>query len=169
MQVPLQMSFRGVRKNTAIEDLIRNQAAKLERVCDHIIGCRIAIEKPQKHQKNGNPFRVRIDVTVPPEHELVVTREASEGDLHEQLPTVLRNAFGAVRRQLTKLVEKQHGDIKTHPAQEIGGLVFDCFVNKDTGLSRVRTTRKSIFIKTACPGDEFDRLEVGTGVQRHQE
>jgi ribosome-associated translation inhibitor RaiA len=151
MQVPLQTSFRGVRKSTAIEDLIRDQAAKLERVCDHIVGCRIAIEKPQKHQKSGNPFRVRIDVTVPPEHELVVTREASEGDLHEQLPTVLRNAFGAMRRQLTKLVEKQHGDIKTHPAQQVGGLVVRLFRNKDTGLSRVRTARKSIFIKTACP------------------
>jgi ribosome-associated translation inhibitor RaiA len=139
MQVPLQMSFRRVAKSTATENLIRDQAAKLERVCDHIIGCRVAIEKPQKHQKVGNPFRVRIDVTVPPEHELVVTREASQGDLHEQLPTVLRNAFGAMRRQLRKLVDWS----------------LDCFASKDTDSSRARMGRKSIFIKTACRETSF--------------
>lgn len=86
MQLPLQMSFRKVRKTNEIEDLIRAQTAKLERLCDHMVGCKMAIEKPQKHQRSGNPFRIRISVTVPPEHELVVTRESSEGDLHEQLP-----------------------------------------------------------------------------------
>jgi cold shock CspA family protein/ribosome-associated translation inhibitor RaiA len=169
MQVPLQMSFRGVRKSTAIEDLIRDQAAKLERVCNHIVGCRIAIEKPQKHQNSGNPFRVRIDVTVPPEHELVVTREPSEGELHEQLPTVLRKAFGAMRRQLTKLVEKQHGDVKTHPAQEIGGLVGRLFREQGYGFIKSPDGEEIYFHKNSLPGDEFDRLEVGTGVQWHQE
>lgn len=169
MQVPLQMSFRKVRKNTAIEDLIRDQAAKLEQVCDHIVGCRIAVEKPQKHQKSGNPFRVRIDVTVPPEHELVVTREASEGDLHEQLPTVLRNAFSAMRRQLKKLVEKQHGDVKTHPAQEIGGFVVRLFRDQGYGFIKSPDGEEIYFHKNSLPGGEFGRLEVGTGVQWHQE
>lgn len=169
MQVPLQISFRRVRKSTAIEDLIRDQTAKLERVCDHIVGCRIAVEKPQKHQKSGNPFRVRIDVTVPPEHELVVTREASEGDLHEQLPTVLRNAFGAMRRQLRKLVEKQHGDIKTHPAQEVGGLVVRLFREQGYGFIKSPDGEEIYFHKNSLPGDEFERLEIGTGVQWHQE
>jgi Sigma 54 modulation protein / S30EA ribosomal protein len=95
MQVPLNVTFRNVRKNAAIENLVRNQADKLERV-----SCRVAIEKPQEHQKSGNSFRVRVDVAVPPEHEVVVTREAGEGDLHEQLPTVIRDAFGAMRRRL---------------------------------------------------------------------
>ena len=166
MQVPLQMSFRKVRKSTAIEDLIRDQAAKLERVCDHIVGCRIAVEKPQKHQKSGNPFRVRIDVTVPPEHELVVTREASEGDLHEQLPTVLRNAFGAMRRQLRKLVEKQHGDVKTHPAQEVGGLVVRLFREQGYGFIKSLDGQEVYFHKNSLPGDKFDRLEIGSGVHR---
>src|SRR5919106_4543601 len=127
MQVPLNMTFRNVRKDPAIEDLIYKQAAKLERICDYIVSCRVAVEKPQEHQRSGNPFRVRIDVTVPPEHELVVIRDSSEGDLHEELPTVIRDAFGAMRRQLRKLVEKQHGDIKAHPAQELSGVVIRLF------------------------------------------
>jgi len=123
MQVPLKITFRNVRKTPDIEALIGKQAAKLERVCNHIVSCRMAVEKPQQHQRTGNPFRVRIDVTVPPQHELVVIREASEGDLHERLPTVLRGAFGVMRRQVKKLAEKQRSQVKTHPERAVGGFV----------------------------------------------
>jgi cold shock CspA family protein/ribosome-associated translation inhibitor RaiA len=165
MEVPLKITFRNVRKDTKIEGLIHQQAAKLERVCDHIVSCRIAVEKPQEHQRRGNPFRVRIDVTVPPEHELVVVRDSSEGDLHEQLSTVIRDAFGAMRRQLRKLVEKQHGDVKTHPEQEIGGLVVRLFPEQGYGFIKSLDGHEVYFHKNSLPGDEFDRLEVGTGVQ----
>src|SRR5436305_10619770 len=74
MQVPLKMTFRNVQKDAAIETLIRKQATKLERVCPYVVSCQVSIEKPQSHQKSGNPFRVRVDVTVPPEHKLVTIR-----------------------------------------------------------------------------------------------
>jgi cold shock CspA family protein/ribosome-associated translation inhibitor RaiA len=165
MQIPVITSFRNLRKSPAIEDLIHKQAAKLERVCDHIVSCRIAVEKPQEHQKSGNPFRVRVDVTVPPEHELVVTRESSEGDLHEQLSTVIRDAFGAMRRQLRKLVEKQHGDIKAHPAQELSGMVIRLFREQEYGFIKSLDGQEIYFHKNSLSGEEFDRLDVGTGVQ----
>jgi cold shock CspA family protein len=98
-----------------------------------------------------------------------VTREASEGDLHEQLPTVLRNAFGAMRRQLKKLVEKQHGNIKTHPAQEVGGLVVRLFREQGYGFIKSPDGEEIYFHKNSLPGDDFYRLEIGTGVQWHQE
>lgn len=168
MQVPLNVTFRNVRKDAAIEKLIENQAAKLERVCDHIISCRLAVEKPQEHQKSGNSFRVRIDVTVPPEHELVVAREAGEGDFHEQLTTVIRDAFGAMRRRLKKLVEKQHGDVKKHPAQEVGGLVIRVFRDRGYGFIKGVDGEEIYFHKNSLPGDDFDRIEIGTGVQWHE-
>jgi cold shock CspA family protein/ribosome-associated translation inhibitor RaiA len=169
MDVPLNMTFRNVQKNPDIENLIRDQAAKLERVCDHIVSCRLAVEKPQEHQTSGNSFRVRIDVTVPPEHEVVVTREAGEGDPHAQLPTVIRDAFSAMRRRLRKLVEKQHGDVKSHPAQEVGGLVVRLFPEQGYGFIKSMDGREVYFHKNSLPGNNFDRLEVGTGVQWHEE
>jgi cold shock CspA family protein/ribosome-associated translation inhibitor RaiA len=165
MQIPVTMTFRNVQKSTAIEELIRKQAAKLERACDHIISCRVAVEKPQEHQKSGNPFRVRIDVTVPPEHELVAVREAGEGDLHQQLATVIRDAFGAMRRQLRKLVEKQHGDVKAHPAQEMSGVVVRLFRDQGYGFIKALDSQEIYFHKNSLPAGEFERLEVGTGVQ----
>jgi cold shock CspA family protein/ribosome-associated translation inhibitor RaiA len=169
MQVPLNVTFRNVRKDAAIENLIQKQSAKLERVCDHIVSCRVAVEKPQEHQKSGNSFRVRIDVTVPPEHELVVIREAGEGDLHEQLPTVVRDAFSAMRRRLKKLVEKQRGNVKSHPAQEVGGLVVRLFRDKGYGFIKSPNGQEIYFHKNSLPANDFDRLEIGTGVQWHEE
>jgi cold shock CspA family protein/ribosome-associated translation inhibitor RaiA len=169
MQVPLRLTFRHVNKTDAIEELIRKQAAKLERVCDHIVSCTIAVEKPQEHQRSGSPFRVRIDVTVPPEHELVVTREPGEGDLHEQLPTVIRDAFGAMRRQLKKLVDKQHGDVKSHPAQEVAGLVARVFREQGYGFLKSTDGREVYFHQNSLVNGDFDRLEVGDGVQWHEQ
>ncbi|HEY7167803.1 MAG TPA: HPF/RaiA family ribosome-associated protein [Candidatus Binatia bacterium] len=165
MQVPLTMTFRKVRKTAAIEKLTRQQAAKLERVCSYITSCRIAIERPQEHQRTGNPFRVRLDVTVPPEHELVVTRDSTEGDLHEQLPTVIRDAFSAMRRQLMKLVEKQRGEVKTHPAQEAAGIVVRLFRGQGYGFIKSLDGEEVFFHKNSLPNHDFDRLELGTGVQ----
>jgi cold shock CspA family protein/ribosome-associated translation inhibitor RaiA len=169
MKVPLNMTFRNVTKSTNIEALIRKQAAKLERVCPHLVSCRVAVEKPQAHQKSGNPFRVRLDVTVPPAHELVTVRNAGEGDLHEQLPTVVRRAFDAMQRQLKKLVEKQRGNVKLHPAQQTTGIVIRLFRDQGYGFIKSLDGREIYFHKDSLPAAEFHRLEIGTGVHWNEE
>ncbi|HWO40814.1 MAG TPA: HPF/RaiA family ribosome-associated protein [Candidatus Eisenbacteria bacterium] len=165
MQVPLKITFRKVKKTPDLEELIGEQAAKVERVCDYVASCRVAVEKPQQHQKSGNPYRVRIDVTVPPEHELVVVRESGKGELHEQLQTVVRDAFSAMRRQLKRLVEKQRRDIKTHPAQETAGFVVRLFREQGYGFIKSLDGQEIYFHKNSLARGEFDRLEVGAGVQ----
>lgn len=121
MQVPLAITYRNVPKTPATESLIHKQAAKLERVHPRIISCRVAVENRQSHQRTGSRFRVRISVTVPPEHELTAVRDESEGELHEQLSTVIRRRFEALRRQLKKVIEKRRGAVKTHLQQEPSG------------------------------------------------
>jgi cold shock CspA family protein len=169
MKVPLTMTFRNVPKSPAIESLIRKQAAKLERICPHLVSCRVAIEKPQSHQKSGNSFRVRLNVTVPPEHELATLRNAGEGDLHEQLPTVVRRAFDATQRQLKKLVDKQRGMTKAHPAQSVAGLVSRLFRREGYGFIQTPEGREIYFHKNSVSAGEFTCLEIGTGVQWNEE
>jgi cold shock CspA family protein/ribosome-associated translation inhibitor RaiA len=169
MQVPLKMTFRNVTKSASLEALIRKRAIKLERVCRRLVSCRISVEKPQAYQKSGNPFRVRVDVTVPPEHELVTVRNAGEGDLHERLPTVVRRAFDATQRQLKKLAERQRGKVKIHPEQEVAGFVIRLFRNGGYGFIKSLEGREIYFHKNSLPAAEFNRLEIGTGVQWNEE
>jgi len=110
MEIPPEITYRNVEKTDAIENLIAEKIGKLEQVCDYMVSCRIAIERPHQNQQTANPYRVRIDVRVPPGHELVAERVSTEGEREEPLPTVLRRAFEAMRRQLKELVERQRGE-----------------------------------------------------------
>lgn len=66
MQVALEITYRDVDKSDAIETLIHEKVAKLERLCDYISNCQIAVEKIHDRPSHGSPYRVRIDMTVEP-------------------------------------------------------------------------------------------------------
>ncbi len=169
MKVPLEISFRGVRKTRDIENLIREKAAKLRQVCGYLSSCSVAVESPQEHQEAGNPFRVRINMRVPPGHELVVKRESSRGDMHDELPKVLRDAFQAARRQLQELTERQRGEVKAHPEQEATALVVRLFREDGYGFLKTVDGRELYFHRNSVLHDDFDRLEIGTGVRLVEE
>ncbi len=107
MQLPLGISYRGVEKSDLLEEYIRAKAARLDRFCDHISRCDVVVEHPNHSQHSGNPFRVRIDVTVPPGHELVAEEKQVAHEMHEPLSKVINDAFKTMERQLKALVEKQ--------------------------------------------------------------
>ncbi len=123
------------------------------------------MESSQEHQRPGSPCRVRIYLSVPPGHELVVKREESEGHLHEQLPTIVRAAFSAAERQLKELVEKQRGEVKSHPEQERVAFVDKLFPKEDYGFLKTVDGRVLYFHQNSVLSDDFDRLEIGTGVR----
>lgn len=108
MQIPLQVSLRGISHSDALQDAIRRKAEKLERYYDHIVSCRVVLEVPARHQRNGKQYAVRIDLKVPG-GELAVTREHDE-----DLQIALRDAFDAARRQLEDYAREQRGEVKHH-------------------------------------------------------
>src|SRR2546421_12260572 len=107
MQLPVNITYRGVDKSDAIDQVVLEKAARLEKFCDHINRCDVAIEQPNHAHKKGNPFRVRIDVTVAPGHELVADESQSDGDSFKPLTKAIHDAFKTMERQLRHLVEKQ--------------------------------------------------------------
>jgi len=166
MQVPLEMSFKGIVNTDEIEDLIRLKVAKLERVCGYLSSCRVAVEKRQEHQSVGNPYRVRIDMTVPPGHELVIRRETSQGNMHDPLEVVLRDAFSAAVRRLEKLVKLQQGEVKTHPDQQVTAVVHKLFPQEGYGFLRTIDTQEEIYFhRNSVLHGDFDRLKIGMGVR----
>jgi len=165
MKVPPEIAYRDVRKSAALENLILEKAAKLDQVHEKLISCRIAIEKVQDHQRSGSPYRIRIIVRVPPGKELVVSREPGEGQLNEQLKTALNSAFEAMRRQLVKAKAKQQGEVKSHPQDELSGYVVRLFPEKGYGFIRSVEGRELYFHRKSVLHDDFERLEIGTGVR----
>ena len=107
MQLPVNITYRGLKKSQGIEQLVLEKATRLDKFCDHISRCDVAIEQPNHTHKKGNQFRVRIDVTVPPGHELVADEKPATHEMHEPLSKVINDAFKTMERQLKTLVEKQ--------------------------------------------------------------
>ncbi|PIQ85565.1 MAG: ribosome-associated protein [Candidatus Omnitrophica bacterium CG11_big_fil_rev_8_21_14_0_20_45_26] len=103
-----QSVYRHLDKDLALDALIEERAAKLERFCSYIMSCRVAVEMTQHHHKKGNPYRIRIDLHIPKGHELDVTREAIGADGASVLPKLVRESFDAAERQLVKFMEKHH-------------------------------------------------------------
>lgn len=165
MIIPLETSFRGIEKTDTIENLIQEKVDKLERYCGHISRCCIAVESRHQHQRSGRPVRVRIDIKIPPGDEVVVSRNSSGGDLHEELPLVLRNAFEAADRKLKAIAEKQGGETKRHAQQETGAFVSRICRDEGYGFLRELGGREIYFHRNSVLRDDFERLEVGTGVR----
>ncbi|MBD3401425.1 HPF/RaiA family ribosome-associated protein [candidate division GN15 bacterium] len=169
MQVPLELSFRDVAKSPDIEALIHEKVGKLEQVCDYITSCRVSVERPQRHQQSGNLHRVRIEVRVPPGHELVVTKEPGEADMHAPLSGVIRDAFDAARRRLKELVERQRDETKSHPQQEVTAIISEIDVDGGYGFLETVDGRRIYFHRNSVVNEAFEDLDVGNGVRYVEE
>ena len=165
MEVPPEITFRGLEKSAEIETHILKKAAKLDEIHPGIISCRVAVEREQEHQRSGSPYRVRVVVRIPPGKELVGSREPGEGRIDDRLQTAVSNAFEAVQRQLVKIKEIQQGKVKSAPEQELVGHVVRLFREKGYGFIRSVDGRESYFHKNAVAHEDFERLELGTGVR----
>jgi len=164
MRIPVDISYRNVQKTDALEALVHDKLAKLDEVCDHIMGCHVAIEQVHTNPSEGSPYRVRIDLTVPPQHELAVVKSPNEGIQYDSLETVVREAFDAARKQLKKLNQQQNRKVKYHPEQAMGGVVTQLFPEKDYGFIKTLESQDIYFNRNSVLHDDFDRLTIGTGV-----
>jgi cold shock CspA family protein len=85
--------------------------------------------------------------------------------MHEKLERVIRDVFDGAEKQLRKLVEKQRGEVKTHEEQQPVAIVSSLFKEDGYGfLKSVTDDREIYFHENSVAGNEFERLEVGTGV-----
>ncbi|MEY2480476.1 MAG: hypothetical protein QOI04_1403 [Verrucomicrobiota bacterium] len=114
MQLPIKITYRGLEKSDNIDNLVLEYAARLEKFCDHINRCDVAIEQPNHTHQKGNPYRCRIDVTVAPRHELVADEKQTDNGAHEPLTKVIHDAFKTMERELRRVVDKQRHEVKTH-------------------------------------------------------
>ena len=105
MTIPLQVSFQELPSSAAVKTRIEERVEKLERFHDRITGCRVVISTPHRHQRKGNHFDVRVDLSLPG-RELVVHRDTAGAQDHDDIYIAVRDAFDAMQRQLLDHVEK---------------------------------------------------------------
>lgn len=167
MQLPLQITFRDMEPSGAMEANIREKAEKLDQFCDHIMSCRVVVEKLYKRHHKGNLYRVRIDMTVPGE-ELVVSRDPDLHRAHIDAYVAIRDAFDAARRQVEEYAERRRQDVKTHEPPP-HGYVSLLVPEEDYGIIMSSDGREIYFHKNSVLDADFDKLETGMEVRFHEE
>ena len=113
MQIPLQIAFEGVDHSETIEAMIREEAKKLDHMDEHITSTRVVVAKPIKRHHTGDPYQIRIHLTVPEAADINVSHDLGAGKGHDGMRVAIRDAFRATHRQLEDMLRKRHGLVKT--------------------------------------------------------
>jgi len=171
MKVPLEISYKHVSKSDWIEDFINRQVERLERYAGDIIACRVAVEMDHKRRTRGNPFHIRVEVSLPGKKRLVTSSEPLEVDKDKQqeLRNVIRDAFRSMEKRLKKTQKERKHQVKTHQEQP-RGLVVRLFPDMGYGfLKGIDTEEEVYFHQNSVLHDGFERMAVGTEVRYEPE
>ena len=165
MQVPVEKSFRGLTgaEVEAAHKLIDEQVAKIDSIASDAISCRIAVSRPQEHQRSGSAYRARIRLTLSPHKELVVTKEPGDNDSRADVRAVLHSAFDALHRQLVTARQKRrnHEPVTREPV----GFVVRLFRESGYGFIKTPDGEEIYFHRNSVAHHDFDRIRIGTQVR----
>ncbi len=117
MQIPIELSFRGMESSPAIAAEVRERAAKLERFFPRITSCRVIVEAAHHRHVKGTVYHVRVDITVPG-REIVAEREPEPQRFQEDVYVAIRDAFDEARRELQDYARVRRGEVKAHAPRE---------------------------------------------------
>ncbi len=114
MKFPLQITYRDMDASDGLDGEIRKRAQQLDKHSDRITRCRVIIEAPSQHHRQGS-YKVRIELSVPGQ-ELVANRDSGDHTHeHSDAYAAVRDAFAAIERELRtyadrRLSERQRPD-----------------------------------------------------------
>ncbi len=74
MELPLKITFRDITSSPALEDHIREKAAKLERFHSRIHGIRVTLSAPDLQHHKKHTYHVQLDLKIPGA-DIVVNKE----------------------------------------------------------------------------------------------
>jgi ribosome-associated translation inhibitor RaiA/cold shock CspA family protein len=162
MQVPLRINFHNMPTSEAMAARVEERVARLERLCDSLISCRITLEAPHK-KGPSRTVGITIDIAVPGK-EIVVKREQrqhqSKGDAYQ----VIGLAFDAAERQIEDYLRVSRRDVKTHADGPTYARIVQLYPDQNYGFIETPVQLNVYFHRTVVGNGDFDALEVGSEV-----
>jgi ribosome-associated translation inhibitor RaiA len=162
MEVPVDVDFENVAQSDDLKGLIHQNVAGLSKIYDQIIGCYVRVEQ-ERHAKMPVPYRVRVELTIPPGHGLGATEQATSQDEKNTLPELIHKAFDQTKQRL-------QDRLKHHPPQHLSGKTMMGVITKlmptgAYGYLRTRENQEIYFQASNVLGDRYNDLTVGTIVR----
>jgi cold shock CspA family protein len=158
MERPLQITSRNFKLFEDVETKIRNEAEKLNKFYDRIMRCRVVVESPHRHSRQGKQFHVKIHLTLPG-GDMIIKREP-----REDIKVAIRDSFSAARRKLEDFARKQRGDVKHHE-EALQASITSLFPELGYGFLTTPQNMEVYFHENSVVNSDFNRLKVGMKVR----
>src|SRR5438876_7386646 len=158
----LQIASRDAALTGEAEAAIRAEAARLDSLYPRLLACKVLVETPHRHLRDGALHNVRIDLTLPG-GELVVKRQPEK-----ELLTAVQRAFEAARRQLEDYAQVQRGAVRAN-GKPSRARITKLFPYEGYGFLESSEGLEIYFHRNSVLHEAFDRLEIGTVVRYTEE
>jgi hypothetical protein len=129
-QTPSHITFRGLSHTPELDSDINDRIGALVTLYPRLVRCRVLVEVPHRHLRDGTHVHVRIELTVPGSAPILVNREpslhsglkdleeearrkdAEIADSHRHATVAIREAFETARRRLEEFAREQRRPVR---------------------------------------------------------
>src|SRR5215217_6572163 len=170
LQVPLEIAFHNIESSTWAEEEIRARVAKLEKLYDRLVSCRVRVDQRANNTNGTIPPVVHIELGIPGRKDLVVSHEPDYLQRKFQTPDLhnaINEAFRIAEDRLAELKTKREGRTKEgfHDAEnQFLGQVAELTPEEDFGFLMTKEGGLLYFHRNSLLSGDFAALKRGDEV-----
>ena len=114
MESAPHIEFQGMEATSELRDKITHQLSRLEERFGRITACRVTVKAPSGHRHVGDPYEIKIHLSLPDDREITVDRTPHQDERFQDVDFALNDAFSRAGRQLQDQVDRMRGEVKRH-------------------------------------------------------
>jgi ribosome-associated translation inhibitor RaiA/cold shock CspA family protein len=170
MQIPVEIAFHNIQHSDWAEEAIREKIARLEKLFDRLVTCRVRVERRASNANNSIPPVVRIEIAVPGHKDLIVSHEPEHLQQKFSDPDMriaINEAFRIAERQLLDFKEQLKGKTKapmSDAQNQFLGQVAELAPERDHGFLLTKEGGLLYFHRNSLLTGDFDALKRGDRV-----
>src|SRR5215813_15095556 len=140
LQVPLEIGFDNIDRSAWAEDEIRTRVAKLEKLYDRLVSCRVRVAQRATNSSGTIPPVVHIELGIPGRPDIVVSHEPDHLQRKFQAPDLhnaINEAFRIAERRLSQYkdqLQDRRAPAGHESAREFLGQVAELRPAEDIGF-----------------------------------
>ncbi len=119
METPVQIEFKGIDASDRLREAIETHVHELETRFGRVTACRVMLQAPSGHHRNGGQYEVHIRLALPDGREVNAGRTPKADERHSDIDFAIADAFHRARRQLQDQVGQMQGKTKTHQSSSL--------------------------------------------------
>jgi ribosome-associated translation inhibitor RaiA/cold shock CspA family protein len=170
LQVPIEIAFHNMDSIPWAEKEIRTRIAKLEKIYDRLVACRVRVDQRNDNVSHTIPPVVRIEMGIPGRKDLVVSHEPDylqhkfqSPDLHNAINEAFRIAEDQLAEYKTQLQDRTREPLR-HGEGEAFGQIADIDPQGDFGFILTSSGSMLYFHRNSVLSGNFEEFRRGTQV-----